>query len=559
MLVRCSALAAGTNFRSNSRRNSTDAIVMSAVRVRVLSAAEYFETKALSRSLSVFLLVSVVLFIFFAATFPFDFSANGHNPLSILASRWDWNPTPYDEGYNDRITNVLFFMPFGFMLASVVQPRPRRIVWQLMLALGLGLCLTCLIETLQAFVSFRDPSFADVWSNTLGSVLGAGIYAYIGDPILHFAAKCLLRLKPLVRPAVLAGLLVIYSAAQLAAPMVLRNPGDLSSWDTDMPMVIGYATGGDRPWNGNVYQIAIADQAATAEQAYKLAKGAEPAALFGDALLGNYRLLGKGPFEDTSHYLPPLSWTKESNDIAPGDPVSVDRDHTLTTPTPIKPATDRIARSSAFTIATTLSTAGQDQRGPAIILAISGPDRPFNVQIGQEFSDLSLRLRTTVRGAPEMYLPDVLPDNRPHNLIITQQQAQTVIYVDGYERGRVEVTPEAKVIWRLYPRGYFRLWIDRYGYRSYAAIYRVLVFIPFAALLAATLFLSRLREKTAILVGVAMTVVMAVALEMILGRLTASGFEFRNLLISLAAGLIALGILLWAHFRSKRRKELRFA
>lgn len=540
---------------------------MSSARVRVLSAAEYFETVSLSRSLAVFLLVCATLFIFFAATFPFDFDFTSRKAVEQLSQPSVWDPNPYDENYTDRTQNIIFFIPFGFVLAAVIPKRPLRIVIQLALAMIVGFLLTCTIETLQAFVSFRDPSLADIWCNTLGSVIGAGIYVLgagngidqIGDVLFRFTARILLKLRRLANPIVITSLLALYTAGQLIAPTMIRGAGDMSTWDNNMPLNLGFAPKfEDRTWSGQVHSVVIADRAMDAAQVRELANGADPAAVCGESLLGNYKITGSAPYTDQTGQLPALAWVKDAAEVVESQPPSLNRDHALATTRPITPANYRIGKTSEFSLAVRLSTDGQDQRGPALFLAISGPDQPFNIRMGQEFGDLAMRLRTAVRGAPEMYLAGVFADNRPHHIVVTQRKAQTIIYVDGYENGRVEVTPEAKMIWRLYPRGYFRMWIDRYGYRSYAAIYRVLVFIPFAALLAAAMFSMKLRERSILIAGATATVVMSVALELMLGQLSASGFQVQNLIISIFVGSVSLGALIWAHHRNVMRKRIRF-
>jgi hypothetical protein len=99
------------------------------------------------------------------------------------------------------------------------------------------------------------------------------------------------------------------------------------------------------------------------------------------------------------------------------------------------------------------------------------------------------------------------------------------------------------MIWRLYPRGWFRLRLERYGFRSYAAIYRVLVLIPFAALLAATLALSQLRATHKRLIAIGGAIAMCLTMEGLLGAQAASGFQIRNLIISLVVCLGTLGLL----------------
>ncbi|HEY1629071.1 MAG TPA: hypothetical protein VGF52_04375, partial [Tepidisphaeraceae bacterium] len=124
---------------------------------------------------------------------------------------------------------------------------------------------------------------------------------------------------------------------------------------------------------------------------------------------------------------------------------------------------------------------------------------------------------------------------------LTVKDARIVVYVNGKERGVIEVTPEAKVIWRLFPKGGFALSIGKYGFRVYAAIYRLLVFIPFSALLGAMIVSCKWSPPTKRIVAVVVIVAMALALEIILGTQAASGFQIRNLAISLVVAFGMLG------------------
>jgi glycopeptide antibiotics resistance protein len=526
---------------------------MNRIRTRVSSAAAYFETQSLARGLGRVLLVCSVLGVFFAATFPFDFSLPAQTP-------WDWRWNPYDPNYSDRTENILFFMPLGFALASMISPT-RRFRWalQIIVALVVGFLLTACVESLQQYVSFRDPSLADLWCNTLGGVLGAIVYLLVGDHLLRGAARLLLHLKVLARSAVLAAALVLYASGQIALPFILRSAGDMSGWDHNVWLWLGANATSNTPWNGNLWNVALADHAATPEQVLQLAQGAVPASVLGESLVGDYRTLGPAPYADRSAHLSPLAFMQ--NDVEPSPttaPASVTADQTLRTSLMVAPAIFRIARTSQFTLAMTLATWNQEERGPAIICTIAGNEPPFDVVIGQEYTDLTLRLRSGVHGAPQFHLRNVFADNSKQHITITQSNAQTIFYVNGHEQGRVEVTPEAKVIWRLYPRGHFRMWTNTYGFRSYAVMYRLLVFIPFAALLGAMLATVKWKSSGKRLVGIAATVLMAVALEIVLSLQTASGFQVKNLLISLAVGLLALGGLGWWRKRSVMKRKVRF-
>src|SRR5450432_428626 len=514
---------------------------MSDPSITFLTARRHVLTERVARSLVVFIFIASLLCVLFATLFPFDFSISAHSAGEQILSRFDWRWNPPDPHHEDRIENILLFMPLGFGVAALINPRRNRAALQFSLALLLSFFLTSFVETSQTFVSFRDPSMADIWCNTLGGVLGAVIYIFSGDWLLNLAAKILLWMRPIVTPLTIGGVLLLYALFQLAEPLILHNPGDLSVWDPTMQLAVGNAPSNDRGWLGNISQLAFADRAASPQEINSLFAGDGPDKIFGNSLLANFQFGGTGPFRDLSGQLQPLNWFDvPSREINAASAVMTGN-RWLLTRTPMQPAIDRIARSSQFTLAATIATIDPQQHGSEQIIDIASSLRQYNLQIAQEYHDVILSLRTAMRTTPNLRLRDVLPDTLPHQLVITVRNAQVNVYVDGNERGRVEISPEAKVIWRLYPRGGFTLRVERYAFRSYAAIYRLFVYIPFSALLAAMLTISSWSRKTKRIVAAYVLFAMAISLEIILGLQSESGFQMTNLLIALMIGFGVLG------------------
>jgi hypothetical protein len=346
----------------------------------------------------------------------------------------------------------------------------------------------------------------------------------------------------------LGSLLLLYALFQLAGPLALHHAGDMSVWDKQMPMLVGNELGGDRGWNGSISDIVLADRAASDDEIMALSRGADPGTIFEKSLLAHYSLHGKAPYPDQTGNQPPLDWAGEPSLVTAEDAVHVSPQNWLKTATPVENSIVRIGRASQFTLATTAATFATHQEGlaPWRLVGISAGVSARNVQIGQDGPDLVVRVRTAVRSMPDLYIRDVFADLSTHNIAVTQKEGVVIIYVDGAERGRCEITPEAKQIWRLYPRGGFRLRLERYGFRSYALIYRLLVMIPFAALLGAMLMTSRWSAGVKAVLAVVVIVSFVLALESILGEQSASGFQKKNLWISLAIGFGVLGALtLW--------------
>lgn len=500
----------------------------------------------LARGLALFLLVSSFLVIFFVGTFPFDFTF-GRDAWKF---DFDWRWHQHDPNYTDRSQNIALFVPFGFALAGMV--RRKRWSWATRIAVGTigGALFTSAIESSQMFVSFRDPSLMDLWCNTLGAAIGAVLYVLFGDPLLRAATQCLLLLRPLANPWIMAIVLLLYSLIQLIGPLLIRNPGDMSVWDTDLPLTVGNEVTGERSWSGTVSEIALADRAIDPGEAVRIWQGESPEKMLGDSLLAHYIPRGAAPYADRTGHLPPLNWAGSATTTQPDQSPPILPKQWLTTSVPVTFASERIAKSSELTLATWVTPYTLNQRGPARLVSISRDTSSRNVQLGQEFEDLSVRVRNAVRVMPDMRVHNVFVENQPRHIVVTAKGPRIIVYIDGQERGTVQVTPEAKMIWRLYPRQGFFMRMERYGFRSYGLIYRLMIFVPFSALLGATLILSNLQPSTKRVIAILAVSVMAIALELILISLGGL-FRFEDLVLSLMIGCGTLWLL--AMTRRRRR------
>lgn len=77
-----------------------------------------------------------------------------------------WLPTWFSYNQVEWLSNVVMFMPGGFL--AVLLLRPRR-PW--LVPLG-GLTATLIIESVQMFMPGRTSSLLDVLANALGCVIG---------------------------------------------------------------------------------------------------------------------------------------------------------------------------------------------------------------------------------------------------------------------------------------------------------------------------------------------------------------------------------------------------
>lgn len=75
-------------------------------------------------------------------------------------------PTFLTFGLVEWLSNVVMFMPVGFLFAGLVAPPLRA--WAVLIAAG----LSAAVEVTQVFLPNRVPSVYDVVANSLGALLG---------------------------------------------------------------------------------------------------------------------------------------------------------------------------------------------------------------------------------------------------------------------------------------------------------------------------------------------------------------------------------------------------
>ena len=82
---------------------------------------------------------------------------------------------------DDIAVNLMLFVPFGFGLAGLMRSKGLSALKSVLVALAIGCGLSLTVETLQCFIPGRDPSLADVATNTISSVAGAVFFTFSSD------------------------------------------------------------------------------------------------------------------------------------------------------------------------------------------------------------------------------------------------------------------------------------------------------------------------------------------------------------------------------------------
>jgi VanZ family protein len=113
------------------------------------------------------LLAVVTGLIVYVSLYPFRFVPDGPALAEALRSL-----TWARAGRGDMFNNVLLYVPFGFCVALVIEPRWGRATG-IVVGTLLGVLLSLGLELLQASVAIRVSSLRDLSLNATGSLLGA--------------------------------------------------------------------------------------------------------------------------------------------------------------------------------------------------------------------------------------------------------------------------------------------------------------------------------------------------------------------------------------------------
>jgi glycopeptide antibiotics resistance protein len=454
-----------------------------------------------------------LLLVLYTTLFPFDFLFKEMANPSI-----DWRfPKP---GLNDWFRNILLFIPASAGLTCLVLPREKRgerhasfgggmVTLLAVLAAGFG--LSFIIELLQLFLAVRASSLSDLVANVVGTFLGFLCFWVSGNKILSYAStlveKSKAHLKRLAVPA-----FVGYALLAFLISLLLQNGTHLSNWDQTYPLVLGNEQTGDRPWQGYISELYIADRAISSEEIALAFANQGPDAEVENSLLASYQFAGEAGlsreaiYYDQTGHLPALHWQgtpdgargrasasgrpppQSWGGLRGGGGVFLAPDHWLKTATSVDFVTQMLSRSSQFTLSATVAAANTEQSGPARIVSISNDPFHRNFTLGQAGTDLSHRRRTPVTGQnatePEMSVPDVFVDTTPHHLIVTYDGVTIGIYIDDLQRSYTfNFSPEVTLFRYLLPVDSWRIRLNAANIWIYKLLYYGLIFIPLGFLL----------------------------------------------------------------------------
>jgi glycopeptide antibiotics resistance protein len=362
---------------------------------------------------------------------PFNFLVKDGFSLLTIRERFGESST---LSIGELIANVFLFLPLGFGCTGLVSQKPRSTTKIWLITLIISASLSLLVEGLQIFLASRTPAITDLITNTVGGGLGGVIYLS-SFKIDHYCTKLARSLKPLFSWRSFVIGMAIYVTFLFFGGFALQRLTSLETWSPAFPLMLGNEQTGDRPWQGYISQLAIADRAISKEEANQVLAAPPSLSSLKASLVAAYQFVGNGAYLDQSHQLSPLTWRgKQPFLVSPESTqgVLLGSNRWLETATPATPLIRRLQRTSQFTIDIILTPTKLFQFGPARILSLSKGLYQRNLMLGQEGNALVLRMRTSLTGRqgtePELRISNFFTDLQSKHLLITYNGLSVKFY-----------------------------------------------------------------------------------------------------------------------------------
>ncbi|MCC5602538.1 VanZ family protein [Nostoc favosum] len=386
-----------------------------------------------------------ILLVLLATLYPFNFSIPDRFSLPEFFASFN-----NASNFQDQVNNFLLFMPLGFGFTRLLQKRRIKTGVQVFIVTLVSATLSLTVEVLQVFLPSRMPTPSDILNNSIGGILGLiCFYLWNSQSFKKIVAQIEnSRASRSIKQIVV--FCIGYIFLTLMISLLWQNTINLSNWDANYPLLIGNEQTRDRPWQGYISEIYIADRAISTNE---VAQGLADSSYFnnlGNSLIANYQFKGKCCYKERTGQLPELLWQGQPSDAQEVKGVFLSSSHWLQTATPVTTLSKRISKTSEFTLSTTLATTNSEQFGPARIISISGTSLRRNLTLGQQGNNLDFRLRTPITGENgadlTLNIPNIFTDTKPHHIIITYFRATIQVYVDNlqnfYSLNLLELMPK---------------------------------------------------------------------------------------------------------------------
>ncbi|MUG95489.1 VanZ family protein [Scytonema sp. UIC 10036] len=374
-----------------------------------------------------------ILVVLVATLYPFNFSSPDNFSIRKIPSQFEST-----SNFIDQINNILLFVPLGFSLSSALQKSKIPLIGKTLLVLlgSAGLSLT--VELLQMFLPSREPTPADILNNSISGLVGSLCFYLCASQQVTSILTSIENSKLGRSTQKITLFFCGYILLAFAISIVWLGTTDLSGWNPNYPLILGNERTGNRPWQGYISKIYIADRAISKNEVEKVLADENYLKTLGDSLVTSYQFTEKCCQPEETVKSPKLLqkklWWEQLSENQQGQGVFLSPGNWLETANPVTSLNQRIRETSEFTISTTVASSDIGQTGPARIISVSNGPLRRNFTLGQEGTALDLRIRTSITGENgselKMRVPNVFTDTKPHHIVLAYSKGKLQVYID---------------------------------------------------------------------------------------------------------------------------------
>jgi glycopeptide antibiotics resistance protein len=402
-----------------------------------------------SRSKTLVLLGIYLPYLMFFALAPFTFHRDAALSLiELIGLRFEGMSSVWRVTAWDIWTNILFFLPFGFLFVLLPSIVHIRSMVKILLAAACAALLSIGIEVGQTLLP-RQPSIADVACNLLGALLGSvlGIMDYPRLSDLHADGQAGL----LTNTSVGMVMLTYWAALCLLFSFPLPLVPDFSNWDPALRLNLGNETTLSRPWRGDLQGVALYDRALSQDEVRTNFSAGPPGAMRTPPVSGG--IVARYDFsEGFGTVIHDRAGSSHPVDLRIENPSLVrwiiPKGLAILGSTSISSGSDsaaplhrRLSVSGEMSLESWLVPADSRQPGPNPFVSSSNKVDLRNFTLAQDAGDLVFWLRTPLTGLNGRKA-ELRTNHQPltavlHHVVITYASRTAALYLNGVEQARL--------------------------------------------------------------------------------------------------------------------------
>ena len=410
-----------------------------------------------------------LVLILIITVFPFNFSL-AEIPEKF-AHGWGYfftglSPRRYTLIF-DLLMNILVFIPLGALWRAGFGGQKCR--WYR--PMGVGFWISLAIELSQFCLPYRFPSLTDLFTNTVGALIGG----FISPGITLSAVNILFRdyfagQLSVKRQQMWQWWHAIYVGVVLLLVIGWMNQANLSNWDEHFPLQIGNEATGERVWRGTIVEIKLWDTALQNETD----KTASSPLWHLDFRNADSTLVQKLQAKGWVLFHPEnIDFGKDGMALHGG---------WLQNSALGQQLTGHLRRKGCFTLQVTIAKPDAQNVGPARIVSLSPDHDRCNFMLGQHGATLCFRLRTPLSGSngdnPIIWQTDYFRNDSLATITVVFDGNELNLLKNGRQtESRMRFAPEVAML-----KNVFQIQASRFT--IFERLYYWILFYPLAILAA---------------------------------------------------------------------------